>query len=155
MKLIVLIVGIGIYGIFVGTPLSYAKQASSDVVEIIVDGKRYGSMHEYRLKQIENILMNALATDDLQVFTEEELYKVIKRVRDQQASDTLSMGSGESSDLQPDAQQQNSGKNTLDADSSQMQKMLKSYYKEHKEVSPVLFDPQKVKSIIIEPKKGI
>lgn len=133
----------------------YAQQASSDDVEMIMDGKRYGSIHEYRLTQIKNILISALSADNLQAFTDDELCEVIKEVRDQQISGKSSSEVAPHSNLETFIQEQDrqSGENgTLDLDSAQMQEMLQSYYEEHEESDPILIDPKKVKSILIEPK---
>ncbi len=38
-----------------------------------------------------------------------------------------------------------------DSDTTQMKEMLQDYLTEHEDVSPVVFDPQKVKTVIIRP----
>jgi len=133
----------------------YAQEVPSDTVEIIVGGERYESILAYQREQIKNILLNALAAYDLQMFTEEELCGVIRKVRNQKIADTSSIEPNELRHSQSDTQKQdqrNSEKDTLDPGLSQMKEMLKDYLREHGDTDPVLLDPDKVKNVIIEPK---
>ena len=138
-----------------GLSLTHAQQNPSKAVEIFIDGNQYGSIHEYRLEQIKNVLIHALAADDLQAFTEEELFDIIKDVRKQQTASVPTAETDKSPNFPPDSFQQNQQskeKVVFDPNSSQLKEMLKDYLNEHKDVNPVIIDPEKVKSIMIEPK---
>jgi len=155
VKLYFLLIGFGLYIIFNGLTLAHAQQIPSNAIEIIIEGKKYGSIHEYRREQIKNILINALAADDLQAFKEEELFDIIKDVRKQQIADGPTAETDKGTNSPPDPFQQDQQSNEEDAfdpNSSQMEEMLKDYLNEHKDVDPVIIDPEKVKSIKIEPK---
>jgi len=154
MKFCFLIVGISFQIFFIGIALTHAQQVSSDTVEIIADGERYGSIRAYRRQQIKDILTNALSVDNLQMFTEEELCEMIKEVRSQQNTDTPSKKPGNSTDIKPDIQQQDQEiieENALDLSSSELQEMLDGYFKAHVETDQSLLNSSKIKSIIIEP----
>ena len=102
MKLYFLLIGFGFYFFFIGLSVTHAQQIPSNAVEIIIDGKQYGSIHEYRREQIKNVLIRALAADDLQVFTEEELFDIIKDVRKQQTTDVPNAETDKASNPLPD-----------------------------------------------------
>ena len=106
MKLYFLLIGFGLHIFFIGLSLTHAQQIPSNAVEIIMDGKQYGSIHEYRREQIKNVLINALAADDLQAFTEEELFDIIKDVRKQQTADVPTEEADKTKKSSPDSFQQ-------------------------------------------------
>jgi len=155
MKFYFLLMWTGLYVFFIGLSSIYAQQISSDAVEIVIDGKRYGSIQDYRRHQIKDALSNMLSVSDLGIFTEEELCGIIKEIRKQKISDVSSAGPKRPENLQSDAQlqdQRSVAEDALDLSPSQMQDMLDRYFKEHKELDPILLDPDKVKNIMIEPK---
>jgi len=154
MKFYFLIIGISFQFFFIGSTLAHAQQVPSDAVEIIVDGKRYESIRAYRRDQIKDILTNALAVDNLQMFTEGELCELIKEVRSQQTADMSFTESGKPANLKSNIHQQEMDieGNTLDLSSSQLQEMLDGYFRGHAEADPILPNSDKVKNIIIEPK---
>jgi len=156
VKLNFLLTGVGFTIFFIGLSLTHAQQIpSNNDVEVIAGGKRHGSIHEYRLEQIKDVLMNALAAKDLQAFTEEELFDIIKDIRKQQAADVPTADTEKAPNSPPDSFRQNQKSNkedALDPKSSQMEEMLKDYLDEHQDVDPVIIDPDKVKSIMIKPK---
>jgi len=156
VKLNFLLTGAGFTIFFIGLSLTHAQQVpSNNDVEIFVGGKYHGSIHEYRLEQIKDVLMNALAAKDLQAFTEDELFDIIKDIREQQAADVPTVDAGKESNFPPDSFRQNQKSNkedAIDPNSSQMEEMLKDYLNEHQDVDPVIIDPDKVRSIMIKPK---
>jgi len=155
VKLYFLLTGFGFTIFLSGLSLTYAQQIPSNAVEVIVGGKQYGSIHEYRLEQIKNVLINALAAEDLQVITEEELVNIIKDIRKQQAADVPTADTEKVPDSPLDSfrqNQQSNNEDALDPNTSQMEEMLKDYLNKHQDVDPVIIDPDKVKSIIIKPK---
>jgi len=140
---------------FIGLSLTHAQQIPSNAIEIIIDGKQYGSVHEYRRERIKIILIKALAADDLQAFTEEELFDIMKEVREQQTADMLTAETDKAANSLPDLLQQNQQSNEediLDLNYSQMEEMLKDYLNKHQDADPVIIDSNKVKSIMIKPK---
>jgi len=120
-------------------------QAPSDKVEIIINGKQFDSILEYKREQIKIILDRALSSVNLHEFSDEELSEIITEVRKEQTAETLPDKSSEPEGHQVD----NGDAVVLSAD--QMQEMLRLYLKEHKEATPLDFDPDKVKNILIEP----
>ncbi len=157
MKFSLLLIWAGTTVFFIGPSSLYAQQISPDAIEVVVDGKRYRSIQDYRRDRIKDILSDTLSTSDLGMFTSEELCGIIKEIREQKISDVSFTIPKKLENLQSDARQQsrhNVKEDVLDLSPSQMQDMLDRYFKEHKELDPILFDPEKVKNIIIEPKSG-
>ena len=157
MKFAFLLIWAGTIVFLIGTSSLYAQQIPPDVIEIVVDGKRYRSIQDYRRDRIKDVLSDTLSESDLEMFTSEELCGIIKEIREQKISDVSSTIPKKLENLQSDARQQsrhNVKEDVLDLSPSQMQDMLDRYYKEHKELDPILLDPEKVKNIIIEPKSG-
>jgi len=155
VKLYFLIIGFGFYIFFIGLSLTHAQQNPSNAVEIIIGGKQYGSIHEYRREQIKNVLINVLEKNDLQAFTEEELFDIIKDVRKQQTADVPTAEANKVTNSPPNSfqlDQQSNEEDVLDANSFQMEETLKDYLNEHKDVNPVIIDPDKVKTIMIKSK---
>jgi len=153
MKFYYLIIGIGFQFFFIGSAFTHAQEVPSDAVEIIVDGKRYESIRAYRRDQIKDILTNALAAENLHMFTEKELCEMIKEVRSQQTADSSSTEPAKPAKVQYNTQQQDQmdiDGNTLDLSSSQLQDMLDGYFREHVEADPAPLNPDKVKSSTIE-----
>jgi len=152
-----LVLGIGFYMCLGGLSVTFAQQVPLNNVEIIVDEKRYESIHDYRRQQIKDALVNVLAAEKLQLFTEEELYEIIREVRNQQETERTLQKSDGFKNLLSDAQQQDqqaSEENPLELSPSEMQEMLDSYYEDYEQAAPLLLDPNKVKSIIIEPSEA-
>ena len=157
MKFAFLLIWAGTTVFLIGTSSLYAQQISPDAIEVVVDGKRYRSIQDYRRDRIKDVLSDTLSTSDLEMFTSEELCGIIKEIREQKFPDVPSVIPKKLENLQFDARQQsrhNVKEDVLDLSPSQMQDMLDRYFKEHKELDPILFDPEKVKNIIIEPKSG-
>ena len=157
MKFSLLLIWAGAIVFFIGSSSLYAQQISPDAIEVVVDGKRYRSIQDYRRDRIKDVLSDTLSESDLGMFTSEELCGIIKEIREQKISDVSSTIPKKLENLQSDARQQsrhNVKEDVLDLSPSQMQDMLDRYYKEHKELDPILLDPEKVKNIIIEPKSG-
>lgn len=123
-----------------------AAQDQQDVsgnVQIDIQGKRYESMHAYRREQIKEILLNTLSSRDLKEFSEDELWDILKEVSKQKVANKLSP---EDSKL---TSQPTTGEDARDLGAPQMQEMFESYMKEHKEIEPLVVDPDKVKNVII------
>jgi len=129
-----------IFFVFAAAFMAQAQEDPSDTVEIVIHGKKYDSIKDYRREQIKNVLLKALSSHDLREFSEDELYDIIKEVRQQQGNDASSTDSQKSQTGQEDAH---------DLSASQMQEMLKEYLDEHKDAGPLFIDPEKVKDIII------
>ena len=138
--------------------LSSAQDPStpSDSIEVIIQGRQYKSIRDYKREQIKNTLKRTLSSHNLMEFSEDELYEIMKEVRKQQAA-----GGFSAKNLRPVGRSiWSASKNlraveedALDLDASQMQEMLKKYRKEHKGVGNLFLDPDKVKSIIINSQK--
>lgn len=138
------------------TPFALAGDQKVTSVEIVADGKKYNSLRDYRLEQITKILNRALSASDLKEFTNDELLAVLTEVRKLQNIPSPPKPLPESSDpieTQPNQSPQlNSSADRQDTVQGQMEEMLEKYHKTHKYVNPLTIDPNKVKSIIIQPK---
>ncbi len=141
-----------------GNGLTSHAGDSSHPVKIIVDGKRYPSLHAYKLKRLKEELKQVLSAGQIREFSEEELCAIIKELKepdadgnspDTQKEETRSP----SPDATGDIKEPSRGPDK-DPDTVQMKEMLHDYLNRHKDVSPVVFDPQKVKTIIIQPSQG-
>lgn len=137
--------------------LIITQKVYSGDVEIVIDGKKYESIQDYRRQHVKDVLVSALSAGDLEMFTESELCEIIKEIRTSEISDTPDIEPDEYKGLQSVDQKYESSteEEALDLNPSQMQDMLDSYFLEHKDLDPVLLDPDKVKSITIEPKSPI
>ena len=156
MRLYFLISWIGLYVLTHGVTLAQAQEAPAHAVEIIADGKRYESVHTYKHEQIKNILTQALSSINLHNFSEEELCDMIKEVRSLQTENAPTDAVHEPKKKQSSAllmERQSIEEEAQDLNTSQMQEMLGDYFKEHKDVTPFLVDPDKTKNIFIKPSK--
>ncbi len=157
MKFAFLLLWAGLTVFFIGSSSLYAQQIPPNAIEIVVDGKRYRSIQDYRRDRIKDVLSDTLSASDLGMFTSEELCGIIKEIREQKISDVSSTTPKKLENLQSNAKQQSQHsvkEDVLDLSPSQMQDMLDRYFREHKELDPILLDPEKVKNIMIEPKSG-
>jgi hypothetical protein len=127
---------------------------SSNDVEVVMDGKRYKSSHDYKREKIKTVFLRVLTPNVLQDFKDEEIFEIIAEVRKShlegdpvlQKSETENQHSGGSSaTLTPLI------KDVPDSSTSEMQKMLNLYQREHTGAVPIVIDPDKVKNVIIEP----
>ena len=128
--------------VYIALPLVYASAQSSDAsqdsIEVVVGGKRYPSLHAYKLQRLKDDLRGALSPAQLREFSTEEIYAVIQQLKDQPPVMT-----------QPPSQER-----TVPAEDpqvGQMEEMLKGYRAEHPDDPSLEMDPQKIKTIIIKP----
>lgn len=124
----------------------------SEGIEILMNGKQYKTIREYKLEQIKTALHRALAAYNLREFSEDELVQALKDVRKQQ----LNTPAQESQPTQQNLERPSLNNQAAEEDASgmsalQMQEMLKDYLTEHDTATPLIVDPGKVKSIIIKP----
>jgi len=137
-----------------GPFMAQAQEVSSGGVEVVIQGKQYESVRAYKREQIKEVLLRALSSKNLKEFSEDELCGIIKEARKQQTAGSSSKETLESPSQRPDKSLQ--GQQAVEEDATgfsprQMQEMLEGYLKEHKDAKPLFVDPDKVKSIIIEP----
>ena len=128
------------------TGLSRAQEHhdSAGEVEIFIQGKKYTSLRDYKRHQINISLREALSTGNFKDFSFDELCEILKEVRESK----LTEAEPENAVMQekPRAERMES----LAPGVNQMQDMLEEYLQEHEEAEPILMDPQKVKSVIIQ-----
>jgi hypothetical protein len=156
-KILVFLLGAGFQLFLIGPSFIHAQKVPSDAVKIVIDGKQYASILEYRRQKIKSVLTRALSADDLQMFTEEDLCGIVKEIRKQQAANSTNPKPDEPENPRPDIpkdDQQGLGKSALDPGHSQKQEMSDNYQNEREGAEPVVLDPDKVRNIIIEPKMG-
>ena len=136
------------YLILVGAFVTfYPSLVFAEDVEVLVNGKTYPSMREYKKAQLKAHLSELLSYSSLKDFSDEELLEIIRGVRLIKSSHPNSLDKSSNNTAtqaiskdEPDAQD----------DQNQMKEMLSDYMREHKGVKPVPLDQQKIKSIIIQ-----
>lgn len=140
----------------VGSGQVQAASVPSHPVEVVIDGKKSASIHAYKLQRLKEELKHVLSAGQIQEFSEEELCAAMKELKQSDG------GSVETPDTREDEMRPPSLEETQnlkvpsvghegDSDTAQMKEMLQDYLTEHKDVSPVVFDPQKVRTVIIRP----
>lgn len=156
-KYFLIILWIGFCVFFSNVSIAGDPSDSSEAVEVIVQGKRYKSILAYKREQTRSNLTRILSSENLREFSEEELCNIIKEVRKRQTADSLPQETLESTDSDDfrdlPLDQEIIEEDTPNLGVSEMKEMLREYLQEHKEADPVLLDPDKVKSIIVEPQK--
>ena len=153
MKLYFLLFGLGLSAI-VGVVYCHANQPSNDSVEVIVGGKQYKSIKEYQREKVKQALAYTFEEIDLRIFSEAEIFEIMREILKGQA---IKPSIEQLNDIivhhsEDELDKENVKKDALDLNPAEMQEMLNEYLKGHTEISPILIDPNKVKSIIIEPK---
>ena len=72
---------------FIIFPIGYAFARSSDTsqgpVEVVVAGKRYPSLHAYKLQQLKDHLRGVLSSGQLREFSAEEISAIIREIQNQ------------------------------------------------------------------------
>jgi len=153
VKLYFLFLGFGL-SIFFGSSYGHANHPPDDSVDIIVGGKQYKSIKEYQREKVKRALVYTFEGIDLRAFSEAEIFQIMREVlKGQVIKPPIEQTNEFIANLpenEPD--RKNVKKDVLDLNPAEMQEMLDSYLKEHKEISPIFLDPSKVKSIIIAPK---
>jgi hypothetical protein len=126
----------------------------ADAVEVVIQGRKYKSIREYKRQQIKSTLKKSLSSFNLKEFSEDELLEIMTEVRKEQPS-TRSSGNraklSESSDEQSLKNHWEAAREAEDRKTSQMVEMLKQYQRDHEDARPISIDPDKVRSIIIKP----
>jgi hypothetical protein len=123
-------------------------------IEILIDGKKYNTIHEYKLQKIKIVLQKALAAYNLQGFSEDELIQVVKEVRAQQLENYSfqKMSEPARKNLEnPSLDDQTVAEDVSDVTVLEMREMLQDYLKEHDASKPLTVDFNKLKTIIIKP----
>lgn len=131
-------------------------KSSSGPVEVIVQGKQYKSIRAYKQEQMKDILSKSLASYDLMEFSEDELYEMMKDIRKRQRTDGSLTKDPESDGQHDNASPGNQATVEQDAGelkTSQIQEMLQLYHSEHQGANRLSIDPDKVKTVIINPRK--
>lgn len=144
-----------------GNGLTGYASASSHPVEIIADGKRYPSLHAYKLKRLQEELRQVLSVGRIREFSQEELCAVMQELKqadveenppDTEKEETPPPLTDPTGDFKEGPAEGASGvPDDSDPDTAEMEEMLYDYLNGHKDVSPVVFDPRKVKTILIKP----
>lgn len=133
------------------------QRPSSESIELIIQGKRYKSIRDYKREQIKDMLNRSLSSFNLSEFSEDELYEIMREVRKQQTGKSPLIKDVELSDLLSDQEvlqdKQIVTQDAQDTNASQMQDMLDQYRSKHKGTGHLYIDPGKVKSIIIKPEE--
>lgn len=132
-----------------------AEEVPNEGVEILIEGKRYRSSHDYQRGKLKDALSNYLSESILHDFNDDEILDVITEIRQ-------SHQAGKSVSHPPEAATHDVADPSLtlppdvtanpEPDGSEMQKMLKQYRQEHAEADTVTINPEKVKDIFIQPK---
>ena len=138
-----------------GPWIAYAAQDPSRDIEIVADGKKYGSLLEYKREQIKQSLKMILFSVDLRQFSEKELCDLLIEIQKEQAADLrLEAATTSAGDKPGEASQDRklAEEDARDVSPSQMRGMLDEYLENHEYADTPDFDPRKVKNIIIAPK---
>ncbi len=160
--LILMGIGVGISPLVISAQVSGGETSpqkdEKKSVEIIIDGKEYASLEEYKIARFKNLLKESFPdyyNDDLNIFfgnlvknfssvklaaiEKDDLQKIIKQFQDQ---DTAEPTTGRANDAQrpPD-------------DLTEMKELLKEYQSTHQNSPPIEIDSKKIKTIIVAPKK--
>ncbi len=104
------------------------KKESPSTFELIINGKKYKTLKEYKMERFKNFLKETFFQADIpfENFTDEELMEIIKDIRKSDG--------------------------TVKQDSfAEMKKMIDIYNKKNPEESPIAVDLNKMKTIIIKP----
>jgi len=140
----------------VGNGHVQAASIPSHPVEVIIDGKKYASIHVYKLQRLKEGLKHVLSAGQIQEFSEEELCAAMKELK-QSDGGSVKTPDTQENEISPSSLEETqnlkvpSVGSEEDSDTAQMKEMLQDYLTEHEDVSPVVFDPQKVKTVIIRP----
>lgn len=131
-----------------------SSKDARNVVEVVVQGKQYKSIHAYKREQIRDTLKRALSAYNLMEFEEDELEEIMSEIRKQQVIDPPPKKRSERGaffvrnlSARPEALEEDDP----DGVASQMQEMLNQYSWENRSAVDIELDPKKVKSIIIKP----
>ena len=131
------------------------SQNPSDDIEIIIEGKRYKSIREYKRQKIKNNLKEIFSSSSSQEFSKEELFEIIQEVLNPLKNGATPLEDSEPQDQPAAAPPKDPSSVKDDAQNlsmDQLQEMLDEYKKEHQGAGNLIIDPNKVKNIIIEPK---
>ena len=145
-----------LYGPMLASASSGAGETSNEDVEILIEGKRYRSPHDYKREKLKDTLLRSLTPNVRHDFSDDEIVDIITEVLKSQhdgehipePSNTAIQPVDGPSEVTP-----SDVKNDPAVDNSEMQKMLKQYQHEHAEADAVIIDPDKVKNIFIKSQK--
>lgn len=116
---------------FSGYAFAQPTKTSPKPVEVVVAGKRYPSLHAYKLQQLKDNLRGVLSPGQLREFSEEEISAVIREIQ-----------------AQPPVM---AAAPVTDTHIGQMEEMLKDYRAEHPSAPSLEVDSGKIRTIIIKP----
>ncbi len=136
---------------FISWSPAFAGEQPFAAVEVVIDGHRYDSMAAYQHEQIKRALKRVLSAYNLSKFREEELYAIIKEVRDEQRTASQKMIDGKDEPSKGHLRESGPKQGAENLSPTQMEDMLKDYFRKHKRAEPLSIDADKVKNIIIDP----
>ena len=148
---------IGVFWVVLLRPFVVSSQNSPSNIEIIIEGKRYLSIHEYQREKIREDLSQLLSTKNLSEFSDEEILSIIQEVRNSKNRGDLPSQSSTLENPQKPMSLEDKPlgeDNAPDLDGSQMMEMLDKYQVGHKGAVPFVLKPDKMKNIIIQPKSS-
>lgn len=120
----------------------YAFAGSADTsqgpVEVVAAGKRYPSVHAYKLQQFKDNLRGVLSPGQLREFSEEEISAIIREIQAQPPV-MAHLPAPEATAPMTDTQ------------IGQMEEMLMDYRAEHPDAPSLEVDSGKIKTVIIKP----
>lgn len=134
---------LGFFVAFIILPAGYvfaqAAETSRDPVEIFANGKRYPSVHAYKLQRLKDDLRGVLSPAELREFSAQEISAVIREIKTQPPV----MAQTPAQEVKAPA---------TDAQIGEMEEMLKDYNAAQNRDNPSLaVDPAKVKTVVVNP----
>ncbi len=128
---------------FISVPAGYvfaqASETSRDPVEIFADGKRYPSLHAYKLQRLKDDLRGVLSPAELREFSAQEISVIIREIKTQPP-------------VMAQIPVQEVKAPATDARIGEMEEMLKDYSAAQNRGDPSLaVDPARVKTVIVKP----
>ena len=118
-------------------------------IEVVMDGKRYPSLHAYQLDRLKLKMGEVFSGIPLQEFDDQELVSIIEELRRDQAA---AQGEGNTDSIPGTSSQTDSlSKEGSGEDVLLMEEMLKGYKEGHEEAPNLILDSEKMKTITISP----
>lgn len=127
------------FGIFpIGYVCAQDTKTSREPIEIFAAGKRYPSLHAYKLQRLKDDLRGVLSSGQLREFSAQEIATVIEELKTEPP-------------VMAQLPMSKPAVSTADARGKLIDKALKDYNALHGDDPSVTIDPVKSKTIIIKP----
>lgn len=123
---------------FIGYAFAQPLTTPQKSVEIVVAGKRYPSLHAYKLQQLKDDLRGVLSSGQLRKFSQEEISTVVQELKTEPP-------------VMPQLPSAKATVSAADARIKQVEEALKNYNARHKDDPSLTDDPARGKTIIIKP----